>query len=259
MADGEGEKKHKRGSSKEKFCAIPGQPCDCPNNYRDNCKPPDNWKPEFDFTRKIWRALKTYTFDKTYEAHHLLCVSSVSTTLVENDNIDSIIRETEWCINNKDNMFGMPLWGHTVKYYCGIGSAAADIEPAAPPFANIPQHDWDHNSALGYTQEVTKAMKGLAGKIEKSEHDFKGNALQGKLNTIAQRYMTILKNRGSSRNGGTHNAWLQGRKDPDLRWYEPFSMASTGNLTAKGFPVRDFNEKVIAWIDRLASAISGGG
>jgi hypothetical protein len=200
----------------------------------------------------------TYVFPKTYEAHHLLCVTSVSNELVKNEDIDATIKETVWCINNEKNMFGMPLWGHTVKYYCAVGSVSADIAPTAPAFANIPQHDWDHNSEIGYTQEVSQAMTKLAFQIEKSAHDFKGNKLEGTLNTMAGEFMTTLKDRGSTRKGGTNNAWLLGRNNADERWYEPFSMASLGNVTEKGFPVRDFNEKVSAWLDRLAAAISGG-
>jgi hypothetical protein len=252
-----GAEDHQRGSKKNQFCAIPGTPCECGNDYIKVCNP--GWG-EFTFERLIRLELKTIAFGKKYEAHHLLCVSSVSKELVANENIDSIVRETVWCINADVNMLGMPLWGHTVKYYCTItaaGGAIANVSPPAPPFANIPQHDWDHNCKLGYRHETDEAMKGLAKDVQDAGHEFSGQNLKGELESLSKQFRGELSSRGG-RNGGTHNAWQQGSKQPTSRWYEPFSMASTANLTEKGFPVRDFDNKVAAWIKRIAAAISGG-
>jgi hypothetical protein len=247
---------HERGSKKDKFCAVPGTPCECGHDYIEICNP--GWG-SFTFERLIRLQLKTISFGKKYEAHHVLCVSSVSKELVANENIDRIIRETQWCINDKPNMMAMPLWGHTVKWYCSITASGGSVNVAQPPppFADIPQHDWDHNCKLGYRHETDEAMKGVAKDVQEAGHDFTGQNLKSLLDSLSEEFQTTLKTRGE-RNLGTDTSWKQGSQDPTSRWYEPFSMASTANLTEKGFPVRNFDGKVAAWIDRIAAAIRGG-
>jgi hypothetical protein len=259
---------HERGDRKHKFCAVPSKPkcevCDQPKDYIAVCEP--NWLGQT-FERRVKAKAGAFTFKKKYEAHHLVCVAPVTQELVANTAIEGAIAQTVWCINNEKNMIAMPLWGHTVKYYCTITAAqvllsgtSGAIKSAieAPPFANIPQHDWDHNCKEGYTWEVEQACKKLAKKIDESGHELKGESLKGALDQLSDKFRNILTGVRGTRLGGTHAAWQKGQQDPESTWSHPFSMASTSKLTTKGFPIRNFDERVARWIKRIAGAIAGG-
>ena len=256
---------HDRGDRKAQFCAVPSKPkCgDCPGSkdYIAVCEPSD-WFGHT-FVRLVRAKTGTFKFDKKYEAHHLVCVSPVTDELVSKKEIEGVIAQTIWCINNADNMIALPLWGHTVMWYCEITAASTSnpdfkIAVPAPKFANIPQHDWDHNGLDRYTWEVTQACKKLAKKIEESGHKLKGADLQAALKKLSDNFRNILLNVRGTRLGGTHAAWKMGQDDPESNWCHPFSMASTVKLTKKGFPVRQFDEKVARWVQRIATAIKGG-
>jgi hypothetical protein len=245
---------HKRGSKKGKFCGIPGNPCECGNDYIKICEP--GWS-SHTFARLVKAQGGAFSFQKKYEAHHVVCVAPVSSELIAKPSIEGVIKETQWCINNKDNMLAMPLWGHTVKWYCTItaagGSVASDIP--APPFANIPQHDWDHNCKEGYTYEVEQAAKNLAQDAEEAGHEISPEDLKGALDGLSSDFKSLLSERGA-RQSGTHEAWKSGGTQAD--WCQPFSMASTDKVTSKGYPVKKFDESVAKWIKRIATAIAGG-
>ena len=49
------------------------------------------------------------------------------------------------------------------------------------------------------------------------------------------------------RQDGTHDCWQKG--DDKADWGQPFSMAPTGKVTSKGYPVKKFDESVPKWID----------
>jgi hypothetical protein len=238
---------HQRGEKKGKFCATPGAPpCECGNNYRTVCEP--GWSARAVFTRIINFATGPAPVEKGYEAHHVLCVSSVNEAIFGKKGIQKIIRETEWCINAKGNMLGMPLWGHTVMWYTFEGH----IRP--PGWEDIPQHDWDHNCATGYTEEVTGELKGLADDIEeaKDNHEADADNIAGALRNLSKSFKERLQSRGQ-RHGGTHQCWKLAQKDPDAEWSWPFSMASTASR--KGFPLRGQDERPWTWIQRLAEAM----
>ncbi|HEU4486189.1 MAG TPA: hypothetical protein VFR96_11940 [Povalibacter sp.] len=250
---------HDRGERKHNFCAIPAKPkCgDCPGSkdYIEVCKPED-WFGHT-FKRLVKAKSGAFTFDKQYEAHHLVCVAPVTGEVVSKKEIEGVIAQTKWCINNEKNMIAMPLWGHSVMWYCEITAAGGDFneDKVAPPFKNIPQHDWDHNCKEGYTWEVTEACKKLAKKVEEAGHDIKGDDLKAALDQLAGKFRNILLNVRGTRVGGTHAAWAKGAKDPESDWCQPFSMASTVKLTRKGFPMRNFDTRTAQWIQRIANAI----
>ena len=254
---------HDRGERKAQFCAVPAKPkCeDCPGSkdYIAVCEPGE-WFGHT-FLRLVRAASGTFSFEKKYEAHHLVCVAPVSDELVAKEEIKGVIEQTVWCINNESNMLAMPLWGHTVMWYCEI-TAASDIPEfnamPAPKFANIPQHDSDHNSPGRYTWEVTEACKRLAKKIEESGHKLKGPDLAATLNDLAGKFKNILLNVRGTRSGGTHAAWRMGQEDPNSAWCYPFSMASNVWVTKKAFPVRKFDANTAKWVRRIATAIAGG-
>src|SRR5262249_31987718 len=135
---------------------------------------------------------------KRHEAHHLLCVACVTEFIAKKKELKKVVEQTDWCINDTNNMFAMPLWGHTIKWYCGdfadfdldaqdvkdlLDSDELFVRRRKPKFANIPQHDYDHNSALGYKQEMDKELKKLAAKIAKSKkkHEDRAEELRSDL------------------------------------------------------------------------------
>jgi hypothetical protein len=244
---------HKRGEKKGKFCAVAGTPCECGNDYFKVCKP--GWA-AFTFPRLVKAAAGAFTFPKRYEAHHIVCVAPVSAEIVGKTGISGIIRVTKWCINEKKNMLAMPLWGHSVMWYCLIKAAGGKVLTgvARPAFANIPQHDWDHPA---YSVEVTNDCKRVAKDIKDAGHQADSADIQAELDGLSKKWKAALKARGN-RDGGTHACWRKGMKNPDSDWTAPFSMASTAQMTKKGFPIRNFDDKTDQWIERIAKAIKGG-
>jgi hypothetical protein len=206
---------HSAGVLKDKFCAQRKDKCKDGQKYRENCKV--GWK---------------------YQAHHVLCVASVTQFLAKKRGIDKVIRQTKWCINTKENMLAMPLWGTLTKFYSG--RMRLNDFTVRPGFANIPIHSYDHNSPKGYKKDIDKAMTSLANKVAASTENHKdtSDTLLSDLNSVRNATKRELRRRGR-RGLGTHKEWLKGYAgDPSKKWYEPFSMAADGNAEPRTFPVR---------------------
>jgi len=151
---------HNRAKFKDDFCAVAAQPsCGCSINadYVAVCRP--NW-PDHAFVRKITG--NPNPPPKSFEAHHILCAASVGVMIVDagGKGVGKLVGDTEWCINTRKNMIAMPLWGHTVKWYCNIPAVTLGAaNRKAPPFKNLPQHDWDHTGNGGYQEEVDADLR----------------------------------------------------------------------------------------------------
>jgi hypothetical protein len=192
-----------------------------------------------------------------YEAHHLLPVGCVTDQILGNTSIEGAVQETEWCINNADNMLGMPMWGMTIKWYCSISAVGGEMlkgNVPDPPFANIPQHDFNHNR---YNIQVEEALEVIVGQVTKAtkDHKLQGQALQSRLKKESDAMEVDLGKKGI-RKGGTGKGWTLGQEG-DPEWNEPFSMAPKGEIDDAPFPVRNFDEKKKAWIERLRRGIAG--
>jgi hypothetical protein len=243
---------HRSPDGTKAFCALRTDKCDpCGNEYRA-CDP--GWE---DFSFVQGRKLMV---EKIFEAHHLLCIACVTDFIGKDAKIIDIVKQTAWCINAERNMLAMPLWGNTISHYCDVeddGRFKKEDEVAHPPFGNIPQHDYDHNSKTGYTSEINTEMKQLAeeiAKIAKKNHEAAVKELTDKLGTLSDDYRKELKRRGGERSGGTHDAWYAGLKKPSGNWYKPFSMADDGNEEKRTFPIADDGEKMSNKLDRIVSA-----
>jgi hypothetical protein len=232
------ESAHVRGKKKGEFCAcaVSGGKCECGHNFRAQGKPAPWFFP--------------------YQAHHLLPVTCVNSVLVSKTEINGILRATKWCINAKANMYGMPVWGDTVRWYCKITAVLRLLRTAqvAPVWKNIPQHLNDHNL---YNEEVASHLMSVSEGWRVTEHEITTGDIAGDLETISEMMLTDLKTRGL-RTGGTHTAWTSaiqeseaGREFPG--WYKPFSMAE--EPCERAFPVRGASSSESGWIDRISEAL----
>jgi hypothetical protein len=223
---------HKRGAKKGAFCAcaVSGGKCDCGHNYRSTNKP------------KFW----------PFQAHHLLPVTCVNSVLVSDSKIIGILRQTKWCINAKDNMFGMPTWGFTVQYYCKFTRVLRSlrIREPAPKWKNIPQHLNDHNI---YNEEVSSNLTSVVEGWKVTGHQIQATDIAGDLETLSDTMKGFLKDRGI-RVGGTHAAWKGAIKGEEPDWYKPFSMAE--EPCPRAFPIRDDSSSESSWIDLIAKALT---
>lgn len=240
--------RHNRAKFKNDFCAVAAMPsCGCSigagaKSYVDVCKP--SWA-TYSFVRNVKGVGK---HDKVFEAHHILCSASVGKLIVDasGKGVSAIVGDTEWCINTKKNMLAMPLWGHTVQWYCNVtGQTLGSTKLGAPPFANLPQHDWDHTGTGGYQSEVDDKLLKIVKDLKKAGHDATTFDLAATLDSLSQDFKQKLKDRGATRGSpeGTHEGWSNGRKTPTSQWYLPFSMASTGSVTGKGYPKLNFTDE----------------
>ena len=177
---------------------------------------------------------------KKPEAHHVLCIAGVTKFTGIKASIAPIAEQTKWCINSGTNMFAMPLWGHAIKWYCNLAAAGALLGEIPPPlFQNLPQHDYDHNSTGGCTDEVSTKMKAIARPIEeKAEESHKAAVaeLQTRLNRMSNTSKSDLVSRGSARSGGTHKAWEKGSKEPESDGTCRFQWPTTSSRKKRNFP-----------------------
>lgn len=248
---------HNRAKDNGDFCAVAAQPscgCSIDADYVAVCKP--SWA-NYSFVRNIRGVGKR---PKVFEAHHVLCAASVGTLIVDasGKGVSKIVGDTEWCINTEKNMLAMPLWGHTVQWYCNVPATtlgAASL--GAPPFADLPQHDWDHIGIGGYKGEVDDELNKIVKNLKQAGHDATTFDLAGKLDFLSGDFKQKLKDRGATRGSpkGTHAAWSNGRKAPTSQWYLPFSMASTGSVTGKGYPKLNFTQEFMYKLKWLAQQL----
>ena len=175
-----------------------------------------------------------------FQAHHVICVASVTQYISAVSEIEPIVTLTKWCVNRTGNMIAMPDYMGVVFGNFAAWAAATPDDTIKPPYADIPVHGYDHNSKMGYKSEIDTKMKALAddAKRSKAKHETEANTLMGALNTYQKNKKPELKNRGT-RGLGTYGEWLKvysGQKAPDSDWYVPFSMADEGNIEPRTYP-----------------------
>lgn len=244
---------HNREKFKKEFCAVAADgECACGNNYKTNCVPSPAWDSANDFT---WFIKGQGARQQSYAPHHILCVASIATLLIDatDKGVEGVVEATKWCVNKKVNMIALPLWGHTVKWYCNIGALTiAGGQTNPPPFEKLPQHDWDHTGKGAYIEELEGELRDLVKAVAKKAHEAKPVDLAGTLDGMAGDFTTKLNDRGQ-RQGGTHAAWQSGATNKD--WFLAFSMANDGSATRKGYPKLDFTKKVLRKLQWLANQI----
>ncbi len=240
------------------FCAVAADgPCGCKGaggnkDYKAECKPEKPWMASFDFQ---WNNKRNGPRQQSYAPHHIVCVASVGelVILATDKKVQGVVNATSWCANTKRNMVAMPLWGHTVQWYCGIDEDKLNSpEPTAPSFENIPQHDWDHTGTGCYIKELNEEIVGIVDDMKKAGHEAVEGDLAGRLNDMSDDYRGRLEQRGMRGSPkGTHEGWKRGMANPKSDWYLPFSMAIKSAAGRKGFPKLTFTtivRKKIKWL-----------
>jgi len=268
------ENKHGKGAKVKKFCALRKDTCPCGNKYKDVLKASGT---TFTFPQQKMNRVKNAagayikdalgkfvkepkTSEMSQEAHHIVCVASATQLLAKNEEIRPVVKESVYCINKSVNMIALPRFAHTVHWYTTsrrrgtikwVNGRATFTD--APPFKNLPNHNYDHDK---YIDELEIDLNTLKGQVEEAGHNYDPAELANKLVGYSGSYRTKLKTRGIRR-GGTHECWMAGMHGEDPHWYEPFSMASDGDVTEKAFPGRTFDEEVERKLEKLRSAIAG--
>ena len=210
---------HSDGDVVGKFCTQRKKSCSMHGNqYRECCRVP-------------W----------TFDAHHVLCVASVTQYISADDRITKVVKLTPWCINTLDNMLALPRYLGTVsKFY--INRLRQQDFSVEPGFKDLAVHTYDHLSTKGYKNDIDTQMKKIANRaaISKKKHEDTSTDLAAALNGYRNTMKTKLTDYGK-RGAGTHKEFLKvysGEKKPDSDWYVPFSMADPkGNIEAKTFPL----------------------
>lgn len=254
------EDEHSPIGLKNDFCPVPGKPCKCPqqNNYRTVCEP--SWAVEYAF------AVGTTGVMSDWEAHHVLsisCVNWLPKNAKKRTALLRVLKVTKWCINNEKNMLAMPKFGHSIMYYTNVmKDAYYFVDFPSPPFRNIPQHDFEHNTAGGYCSEVKADISKLWDQVAEAEkkHVESKNGIKSRLDRLSKKWKDELLARGK-RSGGTHKAWKKGMDDPDSRWFLPFSMANDVHAEERYHPLcgRSWTDLVNEKMEKIRDSLRAVG
>lgn len=226
----------------KEFCYSRKQPCPCSKaqSYKDHHKAEvDSWG-KYLQTRNVQkgptgRQLESYS--RAAEHHHIICVASVGVMLAANDVVKAHAEGTNWCINEKRNLVGLPMWPLHIGHYCSFSRTTPEVrtttsthsgvtvthaDAPAPPFKDLPMHDQDHDL---YIDEIESELIQVASNLELVEDcQDPDEALKSELDRLSDKYGEQLLTNGTI-NQGTHRNWENGIEDPYGDWYKPFSMS----------------------------------
>lgn len=191
-----------------------------------------------------------------HEAHHILCVASVTGKITTNADIEPIVQATKWCVNKADNMIALPLWAHTLTWY--VDMTTGDVRETTengrriptvdgPPFKNLAQHDYDHGK---YIEDVDANLEKIVDQVimQGDAHKDSTKTLDAKLNGIIGNWEKTLKK------SDTHKSWedgMNGVKD----WYKPFSMAASPSPRVFPLGSNRLAKKIKEIVDALAKVL----
>jgi hypothetical protein len=166
--------------------------------------------------------------ERRSEVHHILCNHSVAKRQADYKDdggvtmkyVENCLWITEWDLNNKDNLIGLPRNRQLRECY------GKEPEKNWNP-VDLPSHQVDHNTADGYTNEVRKWLKANLWdtlNATQKQHKVDAETIKKQLEDGSTHFKKMLISRGS-REMGTKICWkLQHDKGYERRWYHPFSM-----------------------------------
>lgn len=233
--------KHSEGMLVKEFCTQRTSKCSpCGKKYDDCVKNDPALAVSFRFPRIKKEQTGPVVQDISQNAHHILCVAEVTKVMSVDEQLETILKNTTYCVNDSVNMIALPLFAHTVYWYLlyedagprqQLGGIMSSVP--APPFKDLPNHDFDHGS---YNKEIETELNTLKGEIKEAEHNFESGELAGALNGISSTFRKKLKARAKRGAGGTHQAWEAACKGEADDWYLPFSLAA--KPAERAFPKR---------------------
>ncbi len=169
-------------------------------------------------------------YDNTglWEAHHILCNHSVEGRQIDDDSksfVEACLWITEWNLNDAHNMIGLPK---NRQYINTLGTKPV----------NLPSHQIGHNTAKGYTNEVTTYLKDKIWDTlndKREAHKINAQAIKEELKSGSDHFRKLLGKRGERKKGTLH-CWQHRFPTPpptissasyvqEEKWYYPFSMA----------------------------------
>jgi hypothetical protein len=185
-----------------------------------------------------------------WQSHHIVCISSMASRVAKDAatklKLEQSLYITDWNINKKPNMIGLPQRCQFRQSYGGAEAAAltnaaagATAWKAATPI-NKPSHNNDHNTTGGYTEEVSTYLQtNIWDKFDASKGDHNADAkwLKDQLEAASSHFQDILLARGA-RSPGTVKAWQQ-RFTLTPGWEDPFSMADVPTERSGGRAIGD--------------------
>lgn len=161
----------------------------------------------------------------SWQAHHILCEASVgarSFKPADKEFAEQCLWITDWDLNAKVNMVGMPIRSD----FTSNNGDIRDTTTGLP--INICSHANDHNITNGYTDECTQHLKvKVWDTIKKSgqDHTTEAASIKALLETASTHFSGELTAR-ALREGGTLLMWSKRHdKAYEHKWYYPFSMA----------------------------------
>jgi hypothetical protein len=159
---------------------------------------------------------------KRWQAHHVLSITCMTDARRRKGYpagadvrkyIDDCLAATEWNINDEPNLLGMPLNFHH--------RTTDGIQP-------YPSHQADHNTADGYTKEVSDWMQENVWstlQAKKQIHKVDVKTIKTELENTSKHFRGLLMDTHPMRDLGTHESWKQ-RFQRLNSWFKPFSMAT---------------------------------
>ena len=189
----------------------------------------DNTKGGFTDSRTVKGSRKGVIVDKTcWEAHHIICEHAIGDREFKNDPahedyVEACLWVTDWDLNNKKNMIGLPL---RKAFKAGFVNQ------------KVCCHQNDHNTTRGYTEECKDFMQTeIWDKLKKGQkfHTTDPKDIADLLIGASRHFDKQLKKR-AKRNDGTVESWTK-RHDTSWpkhkTWYLPLSMAKTGAVVKR--------------------------
>jgi hypothetical protein len=199
-------------------------------------------------TKKGKLTLEAYR--RASEHHHIVCVSAIQ-TVIGDPKVYAYASATTWCINEKVNLIGLPMWALHLMHYCDLlgrdpamqaqrvaGVWMPTVEP--PPFSNLPMHDQDHDL---YLKEVDDDLAKIATDLpEVKDCQDPEKTLKEEIDQVSKNYSLQL-NMNARAYGGTHNAWTAGMNG-DASWYVAFSMSRSPRKRVHPMYPGDYEDKL---------------
>jgi len=240
---------HTEGAKVGAFCSKRAEgACTCGNRYKKPCKAEmskwDGVVTALGMKAGAWKYKKLVGNDNPRvqswggQAHHALCVASVTGEITTCEALKPTLEVTEWCVNKLDNMIALPMWPMTISWYGNFAkqnaaapvawSANAQSAVVAPPFVGLAQHDYDHGL---YNGQVNKELCKIANHAKRSIKSHKETAadLLAALENVRETFRESLQGRA------TDDGWFKGMAGNDPGWWKAFSMVGEAG-TERAFP-----------------------